>query len=506
MLPKLRDKRLYWRGGVIWSCVLGPSGVRERRSTRCTTEAAAVARTNDLERRAVDPSYAAQAEATLGAAMTAYLADLDRRGSSVATKKIARQKVGHFVRLWGSDSALRRVTAKLVLDYIDARAVEGAGRYTVKRELGHLAQALKLSLYVGTFATPVEQVIPPFFRASPKQVQRYPSPEQFLALLQHLEPWRAAHLAFIAATGARLLESTRAHRADADFTARTVLIRGSKTSSSYGRVPITRLTEALLRFALERAPGKTLLFRPWGKLHRDLAAACKRAELPRWSPNDFRRAFGRWHAQAGIPIQLVSKMLRHKTDKLAQTTYANLDGADVAVLANRLLSEGDAQIVPLVYRDTSVTSDTSVNESTETAGIAARPAGLEPATHDLEGRHQNARSVGNKQAWRRRAACRHVPLVDALLEEGGEDCSATGTSSPRRLLLNGAAPDFAGAAELVPGPRPVLQPSPEGSSGSGARAGASCLEGAAPSLEALFADPELATRALGFAEPWAVAS
>lgn len=339
MPTKLKDKRLYWRGGIIWCRVLGNGGEYVRKSTRCRTEAGAIAVADEFELRAADPSYAAASKATLGETLTALFADIDRRGRADATKKKAGQKVGHFVRLWGVDMTLSRITSELVLAYIDQRQAEGVVNGTIKDELGHLRQALKLARHAGTFRMELDRIFPPFFTSGHKPRDRWPTPGEMDKLVLELEEDRAAHIVYILATGARLGEAARAHRTDADWQRGIVKVRGTKTALAAGDVPITTVNAPLLSWAVRRAPGADVLFRSWGKLHRDLAAACERAGIQKLTPNDLRRGFARWHLLAGVDINRISKMLRHSTDKLAQTTYAKATGEEIGKLVAAQIRE-----------------------------------------------------------------------------------------------------------------------------------------------------------------------
>jgi len=332
MRARLHDKRLYWRGDTLWCRVLGTDGRVQRKTTKCHDEPAASKKADEFERAATDPTYAAALSTTLGGALTAFFADLDRRGRSDATKAKARQKVGHFVRLWGASMPLVRVTAALVLEYIDRRQRETAKDITIKDELGHLGQTLKLARHVGTFHEQRDRIFPPFFSAKHKPKSRWPTPAEMAALVPHLEEHRAAQIVYILATGCRREESFRARRQDTQWSRRLVHVHGTKTEASYDDVPITAVTELLLQWSLERAPGRDRLFRPWGNLSRDLAAACVRACIPRLTPNDLRRGFAKWHVLAGVSQNATSKLLRHTTDKLAQTTYARVTGQEVAAL------------------------------------------------------------------------------------------------------------------------------------------------------------------------------
>ncbi len=409
-MRKFRDKRLYQRENtaVIWARFVGPTGRIERRSTKCIDETAASAKADEFERVASDPNYAAAQATTLAAAVTAYLADKKRRGGAAATLTIAEVKMGHFARLWGVELPMLRVNAKLVADYIDKRLAEGVTRHTVYLELGHLRQLLKVATYLGTFHTPIERVIPPYFTSGHKPKDRWPTPDELAGLLPHLPKKRAAHVAYFAATGARLAEAKRAHREDTDFERRLVHIRGTKTEKADDDIPITKVNEALLRWSLANAPGKKgLLFHPWTMLHRDLAAACERAGIRKVTPNDLRRAFAKYHRLAGVDVTTVSKMLRHTTDKLAQTTYAKVSGNEVGDLANRQITagpEGASGTVLAVYLGTAKTVPNEALSLHESSENQAPPAEVESATNALGRPSLDPRSAGNKAAWERRKA------------------------------------------------------------------------------------------------------
>lgn len=469
MRPRLKDKRLYWRGNTIWCRVLGATGTIDRRTTKCCDEAAASAKADEFERVAANPTYAAAAAATLAGALTAYFADLDRRGRSAATKKKARQKVGHYVRIWGADLPMIRISAKLVLDYIDQRQREGAKAITIKDELGHLGQTLKLARHLGTFHETLDRVMPPFFSGQHKPKDRWPTPAEIEALEPHLTPARMAHIMFILATGARLGESFRAQRSDVYLATGLVHIRGTKTEKSDDDVPITVISKPVLEWALANAPGKTRLFNPWGKLHRDLEAACVRAGIKKLTPNDIRRGFGKWHRMAGIDVTTVSKMLRHTTDKLAQTTYAKVSGAEVGELAApqvrnvpRLaftpvpelpaappqdppaapseVASGEVgpdefeapPAVPILYAQAAQTAPTDGNGHSKSLAEQAPPTRFERVTNALGKRSINARSAGTKKAWERRKASCAVPILYAKL---GADLSGNSVCRTAAVAL-----------------------------------------------------------------------
>jgi len=410
---KYRDERLYDRGGrFIWARVRDEAGRIIRVSTRARDEKAATLFANEWERRAVDPSYRRAAEATLGSAIVDWFAELQRRKVSAATYSIAQTKAGHFVRLWGVEWPLLRVTGDAVLQYIDTREGEGVKPFTVKKELGALRGVLEQAKFRGSYPTDLATVFPPHYSGQHRPRSRAPSQPEVVALLRQLHPVRAAHLAFVAGSGARLAESYRAHREDVDLEGLLVRIRGSKTELASGLVPITGLTRDLLVFALQHAPGKTVLFEPWGKLHRDVAAACVRAGIDRVSPNDLRRAFGSWHRKAGLTAEQVSILLRHTTDKLAQTTYAKIGGEHIA--------DDVRKLVPIVYADGSSDDPQHPQRQGENSVNLVPPVGIGPTTLGLGSQWpthaSSARSIGNKLAQARRRLATIVPNLDEILE------------------------------------------------------------------------------------------
>lgn len=338
---------LYKRGkkGIFWCRVRNRAGRIVRKSTHCVDREAALLVASKLERASADPTHARAYETTLEGCMNDYLDDLERRGRSDATKAIALQKCGHFIRLWGPKKAMGSIDARTVTEYTDTRRAEGVTGFTIKKELGHLRQVLTIARHHRVFHLAPEEVLPPYFVGEHKPKTRWPTPGELEALLAQLDKRRAAHVLFIVATGARWSESVKASRSDVMFELGIVRLHGTKTAAAAGDVPITPISLPYLQRAIDGAPGTSPLFHEWGKVWRDLQAACARAGIAPVSPNDLRRAFGHWHRASGVGLDLMSKILRHRTDKLAQTTYANIDARAVGRLIEKQLKTG----VPDLY-------------------------------------------------------------------------------------------------------------------------------------------------------------
>jgi hypothetical protein len=246
---------------------------------------------------------------------------------------------------------------QMVLAYIDQRLGEGSGRYNVKRELQHCQMVLSLATYLGAFHRNLKEIFPPFFQGGYRPRKTKLTRDEAVRLCAELEEGRGAHVAFILGTGARKSEAENAARED--IGPDHVRVRGTKTETADDDIPITPIAREWVDAAAAHAPNKSgLLFAPWGNIRRDLHAACVRAGIPKVTPNDLRRTFGSWHRDAGVPLAIVARLLRHTTDHLAQTTYAKLDAA----AAGKLIRDAircDRTTVPNLYLEGSKTDKNS---------------------------------------------------------------------------------------------------------------------------------------------------
>ncbi len=419
-MRRYRDKRLFDRAEsrFIWAKLRNELGQIRPVSTRCTDEEAASLFCDEWERKAADPAYRLASEATLSTGINDFLDEVRRSKASAATIEIAECKLGHFVRLWGATWPLLRITNTEVLKFIDTREAEGVKPYTVKKELGQLKRMLEWAKFRGTFPRDLATVLPPNYSGQHKPKTRTPSRDEVVRLLANMPAHRAAHVAYLVATGARWLESVRARLVDVDMRELVITLNGSKTALARGTVPITGITWDFVVFAIEHAPGTSPLFAKWsrGSYWRDIQAACRRAGIEPLSPNDLRRAFGGWHRHAIMAggggkesaAEQTSILLRHATDKLAQTTYARVTGAELGP-SIRAFSP-----VPILTAGTAETTENDPNCQMKT---------LEKlhARTDSNHRHpaskagalvvpQSPRSVGNKQAHARRKSSAAVAV------------------------------------------------------------------------------------------------
>jgi integrase len=377
---------LYKRGGIWWCRVRDRRGRIVRRSTKCRDYQAAVAAYREFERTAADPAHATASETALGRAVSDYFVDLGYRKVSAATLGKERTKVGHFIRIWKEDLPMSAIDAALVREYIARREGEGVKSHTVKMELATLTRVIKVGRHLGKFHRTIEQVMPTKYGSGHVPRKRWLTGDELGRLLAQVPKFRAAHLAFIVAVGARWGESVRARAEDVNEDRSLVLLRGTKTPDAWAQVPVTDVTRGLFDFALDNAPSKAPLFRPWGKAGRDIKAACKRAGIAPCSPNDLRRSMGHWYLHSGLTPKQIGPMLRHTTDHLAQTTYASARGRELLELVRPMLAPS---AVSVLYQTTTNAGASDEYQDAETPENEAPPGELESPTFALGMRIQS---------------------------------------------------------------------------------------------------------------------
>lgn len=178
-----------------------------------------------------------------------------------------------------------------------------------------------------------------------------------------LEEDRRDYVLVMCQTGARLKELHGIHADNVDLQRHTLFIAGTKTKKARRTVPLTAAAAEALARRMQRFP-HGLLFPVWGKVQRDLYAACLRIErrlnpelqpkatrrsgarksvqnpkgmpVPKRdrtrppipfdpvTPNDLRRTYASWLAQAGVPMLHAMKLMGHGSTQMLERVYAQL--------------------------------------------------------------------------------------------------------------------------------------------------------------------------------------
>lgn len=322
--------RIYQRkkssGERVWWASWTERGVTVRRSTRCTTKAAAELIVARWERERADPAYAAANSATLASEAGIFLTECAgavRAGKlAAATLGMYEQKVGHVLRILGDETRLADVDVDAVARFIAQRRAEGAHDSTIYKEWIGLRGILKGARHRNRYHRDPSTLKP--LRFGPSYVPRktFLTLEQTATLMRELDEPRRAVVAFVIATSARRGEWSRALREDVRLDTMTVRLRGTKTAESEREIPVPAVFQRLLTDAIGATCVKAgPLFAPWQNARRDIIRACERAGVPAVTWNDLRRTFASLLVQGGASVDVVARLMGHATTQMVQKVY-----------------------------------------------------------------------------------------------------------------------------------------------------------------------------------------
>lgn len=290
------------------------------------------------ERMAADPAHAAAEAATLGEWCGRFVA-WKEKSKSAATVSVARQKLGHWIRVFSASTKLSTFSEPSSVDkFVSQRRSENASDHTISKEVAHMLAVLKLAKRAKCFSGDLSTLRPPDLHAGYKPRKRALNRQELARLLAALEPRRGALVAVCVALGCRLGEAFRL--LPTDITAERVFLRGTKTAESERFVPVLSLFKPLLAAAVGYLP-----LEPWGKVQRDLKVACKRAGIDPCSPNDLRRTHATLLAEAGVDADVTRRLLGHTTRNLVDRVYGQPSTESLAGLAETKLL-GAAPLLP----------------------------------------------------------------------------------------------------------------------------------------------------------------
>jgi hypothetical protein len=173
-----------------------------------------------------------------------------------------------------------------------------------------------------------------------------------LRVFPRLPTGSAAATAFVLATGAELSALRRVMRDDIPANldeCGAIHIRGTKNPKRDAPVPVvTDEQRLLLAYAARHATGTDgKLFGNLYRLIKDLHDACIAEGVTVVSPHDLRRSAGQWMVDLSVPIELVSKFMRHADSRITETIYASVKQEDVA---DRILQAIDPQYAQQAHR------------------------------------------------------------------------------------------------------------------------------------------------------------
>ncbi len=319
-------------------------GNRLRKTTRETDKTRAHAVARELERRFADPTYSAAHATTIAVAADNLKEFLENAGRARDTiDHFYTVKLSHIARLFGKDSSLASsFEAKRVDDYVRERRLEGAGRYTISKELTVMRMLLKVARRRGEFDREISQVMPVGFHNGYKPRARRLTQDEAWGLIRELPPGPAHYVAFVLATTAR---DQAVHRArGSDFLLEGIRIHDYKTSSAARTVPVTPLTEPFARHAFFDVSPDGAVAPGVGSVRHALERACKRLRFEPVTPNDLRRSVAHWFLEAGVPRDVTASFLGHGSTKMLDLVYGKLDPVETGAAILRALAAAPARV------------------------------------------------------------------------------------------------------------------------------------------------------------------
>ncbi len=311
------------RGSGVWWCrVRSAHGRMVRRSTKCTDKEAARHVAAEYERAGSSPTYRAASSTTFSAAINRMIDDRIAKGRAAPTIKAYTTAGRHLARVLGADTPLTRIDAQAVDRYLAKRRKEGAAPYTIRLERVTLGQVLSLAIRHKYFDKQLAEVMPLRPPTGYTPGERWLTVAELDGVLAGLPVGRAAHVAFMVATGSTIGESLRARREDA--TPLSVRIWGTKNKGRKRVVPVLDMFRPLLERALRDAEGTAMLFYPWKGAARTIGQVCARLGIPRATPHDLRRTSATWLLQGGVAPNLIGKFLGHTTSAMVDRVYGKM--------------------------------------------------------------------------------------------------------------------------------------------------------------------------------------
>lgn len=320
----------------IWHVRLTIDGKRYERTTGCADRKAAEARARELERDIADPESASR-KARLATTLEAVISLASFREKKLVALKKAKEvthafhvkKWGQVLRVLGGETRACDITVSTMAAYIEKRRSEGMSDNTITKEISCLKVALQVARDENLWDGNLDALTPTGFGTDYTPKERALTVPEVRRLVGALTAKRAAWVGLMVGAGAEYSAACDARRSDRDRKAGLTRVRGTKNAARDRVVPeVLPECKALLDMAWACGGGKgDSLLGSWGKIWRDLQAACKRAGIEPCSAHDLRRTFAHWHLAAGVPFEDVARAMGHASTAMLYRVYGKLPPA-----------------------------------------------------------------------------------------------------------------------------------------------------------------------------------
>lgn len=326
---KHKHPGLYFKGPYWWLRHDPVTGRAE--STRCTDLEAARAYQAQRERQALDPSHAAP---RLGEQCARFV-ELKAPRVAPATVGFFREKLGHWVRVFGQNAALGEVGSPAAGDrYVAQRRSEGASDHTISKEVRVFRQVLHIAKRAGHYTGDLAALKPHDLTTSYVPRKRALTLEDVERVHPELGARTGALLDLAVGLGLRLSEAEGLRPEDVDLIAGQVRVRGTKTAGSDRTVPVLSPYRHLVERALPHLPvGKV------NNMRRNAIVAFRRAGVEYASPNDWRRSHATILAELGVDRDVTRRFLGHTSTQMVDRVYSQPRVDALAALAEHAIAQ-----------------------------------------------------------------------------------------------------------------------------------------------------------------------
>lgn len=262
------------------------------------------------------------------------------------SKHMYRIKAGHVARVLGSMD-VSEVDASAVAKYINTRRTEdgSACDHTIHKEIVGFRRTLAFAQERGRLKPGWRAYFPEKFQTGYDPRDRWLTPEEYLRLLDAVEPERELWIVAGCYLGGRLSELEGIDcRRDIDFVLGFVTLRTAKVRKGQPRKPrhipmAPELRKALLSAGADKRLGP-LFPDPWANPALMLTRAARKAGIcgpaETINDNDLRRTFASWMLQRGATVKEVADLLGHSSTAMIERVYGHLARQNLVSAVGRL--------------------------------------------------------------------------------------------------------------------------------------------------------------------------
>lgn len=245
--------------------------------------------------------------------------------------------IRHIYRLIGETREIGNLSVGDIHAYQQTRSAEGAAPGTINREVGLLSAALNWARK--SMGWKIENPAAGHHRQEPPGRERWLTQEEAGKLLdaarqERQTPHLADFILLALHTGMRSGEILKLEWRRVNLQQDRILLEATgQKNGKPGIVPLNQTARSAILsragFRAQHCPSSTWVFcdqegRQIASIKKGFAGAVRRAGIERCTPHDLRRTFGSWLVQAGVPIQQVSRLLRHGDIRVTDRVYAHL--------------------------------------------------------------------------------------------------------------------------------------------------------------------------------------